>query len=123
VDYSVCSGDRDDLIATLRRFQADRAERHETRRADEAREAADLLEGGAELAYFERIIYVVGESDRWSVWSGTREQVVAELSDAAVGWDHQRKPALTLQASDAVVRVRGGADMARVGHWLYLVRG
>jgi hypothetical protein len=109
-------------VGTLRQFQADRAERSETRRATEAREAADALEGGAELAYFERIIYAVGESDRWSVWSGSRDEVLAQLRDAAVGWDHQGKPELAAQAVDAVERVVEGADLARVGHWLYVVR-
>jgi len=122
VDYSVRSGDRDELVATLRQFQADRALRAERRRTDEAAEAAQALEDGAELVYFERIVYVVGEADRWSVWSGTRTAVLAELQDAAAGWAHQGKPQLAAQARDAVERVGGGADLARVGHWLYLVR-
>lgn len=122
MDYSVRSGDRAGLVGTLRQFQADRAERSETRRASEAQEAADALEGGAEVAYFERIVYAVGEPDRWSVWSGSREEVLAELGDSAKGWEHQGKTQLAAQARDGVERVGGGADLARVGHWLYVVR-
>lgn len=122
MDYSVRSGPRADLVATLRRFAADRAERSEDRRSREATEAADALEGGKEFAYFERIVYAVGESDRWSVWSGTREQVLAQLRESAAGWEHFGKPHLAAQAADAVERVGGGEEIVRVGHWLYLVR-
>lgn len=121
MDYSVRSGRREDLVATLRQFAADRAERGETRRAAEATEAADALERGADQAYFERIVYVVGDPDRWAVVSGDRAHVLAELKDSAVGWDHFGNEALAGQAVDAYEHVEQGADLVRVGHLLYVV--
>jgi hypothetical protein len=122
MDYSVRTGERADLVATLRQFEADRAQRAETERATEARRAAQLLEDGGDAAYFERVIYSVGDPDRWSVISGPRDHIVAQLRNAAAGWRHQDKPGLGLQAEHGAAHVQGGADMARVGHLLYVVR-
>lgn len=121
MDYSVSSGRREDLIETLRRFAVDRAERGETRRAAEATEAADALAAGGDQAYFERIVYAVGEPDRWAVVSGDRVKVLAELKESAVGWEHFGNRQLVGQAVDAYERVEQGAEMARVGHLLYVV--
>ena len=123
MDYSVRSGERADLVATLRRFAADRAERHETERSAEASRAADVLEGGADGAYFERVIYVVGDPDRYSVVSGSRDQVLIELKQGGIGWDHQGKAQLVSQAVRGYEAVEQGAEVTRVGHLVYLVRG
>lgn len=122
MDYSVRSGEQVELVATLRQFAADRAERSEDERADEATRAADALEQGGEAAYFERVIYVVGAPDRYSVVSGSRADMLVELGDAAAGWRHQGKVALASQAADGYDRIGQGAQVARVGHLLYLVR-
>lgn len=121
MDYSVRSGRREDLVATLHRFAADRAERHEDRRAAEATEAAGILEGGGDQAYFERIVYAVGEPDRWAVIGGDREKILAELKSSAIGWEHFGNRRLAQQAVDAFERVEQGAELVRVGHLLYVV--
>lgn len=115
------TGDLADLVGTLRQIETDRAELGEVERASEAARAAQALERGDEAAYFERVIYGVGDPDRWSVVSGSREQIVAELADAAAGWEHQGKPELAAEAVTGLEVVRGGALSARVGHLLYVV--
>ena len=123
MDYSVRTGPREELVSTLRRFQADRLERGESERGSEAARAADALERGEDGAYFERVIYAPGEADRYSVIGGDRQHVAGELAAAAAGWAHQDKPQLAAQARDALARLEQGADTVRVGHLLYAVRG
>jgi hypothetical protein len=123
MDYSVRSGERADLITTLRQFAADRGRGSENERCADALAAARQLEQGADAAHFERVIYVVGESDRYSVVTGSREEVAKELMDAVEGWNHQGKVDLAVRAAQERVRVRSrGADVARVGHIVYVVR-
>lgn len=124
MDYAVRSGDRAELVATLEQVERDRGGRgpREQERADEARRAADLLRGGADEVYFERVIYVVGGSDRYSVTAGSRDEVEAELRDGAVGFLHLGSPETAGQARDALERVAAGAEVVRVGHMVYVVR-
>lgn len=117
--YSARTGTRDDLVATLRQFQADRLERHEVERAAEAAKAAEQLESGADAAYFERIIYGVGDHDRWTVIGRRRSALTAELAKDVEGWVHMGKPERADEARQALTALSQGADWVRVGHIVY----
>lgn len=119
--YSVRTDDPDELASTLRQFEADRGGRGESERAGEARRAAEVLEGGGDAAYFDRVVYGVGEKDRYTVFRGGRDEVSAELRDAVTGWEHNGKPALAAEAREALGQVAQGADSVRVGHLVYEV--
>jgi hypothetical protein len=122
MDYAVRSGDRETLIETLDQFAQDRGGRGKSERADDARRAAQALRDGADGAHFERIIYVPGENDRYSVISGTRDEVEAQLRDSDVGFLHLGSPETAAEARAALERVAAGAEVVRVGHLLYAVR-
>ena len=50
-----------------------------------------------------------------------RAELVAQLEDAAIGWEHNDKPTLAGEARRALAQLEGGAWSARVGHTVYLV--
>jgi hypothetical protein len=120
-DYHARTGDRDDLVATLRQLAADRGER-DGERAAEAQHAADALEGGADGVYFDRVLYVVGPSDRYSVIGGSRGEIEEQLTEWLDDAAHQGRPGLATQAHRALERVREGVEVVRVGHLVYVVR-
>lgn len=113
---------RETLVRTLREFQADRAQVGNADRSEDARRAADDLERGGEVTFFERIFYAVGDpADRWTVTPLPRARLVAELTDAAEGWAHFGKARLAVEAQRGAESVSGGADWVRVGSTVYEV--
>lgn len=52
---------------------------------------------------------------------GTREEIVKELRSAEVGWQHQGKPSLAVEAAEGASRLEAGESSARVGHVTYVV--
>lgn len=111
---------RETLVHELRSFADDRAQVGNVERSEDARRAATEIADGADLTFFERIFYVVGGScDRWTVRRMPRETAIAELRDAAEGWQHQGKPMTAKAALRAAEAVAGGADYVRCGHIVY----
>ncbi len=50
-----------------------------------------------------------------------RDELVTQLEQAAIGWEHNDKPTLAGEAQRAVDLLKGGAWSARVGHVVYVV--
>jgi hypothetical protein len=123
MDYSVRTGPVSELTDTLRQFAADRGDRGESERAGDAERAADALEGGADAAYFDRVIYGEGDPDRYSVRRLPRVELEAELREHVEGWQHQGKPALAAEARTALGELAQGAETVRVGHLVYEICG
>jgi hypothetical protein len=53
--------------------------------------------------------------------TGTREELTAELRDAAEGWAHQGRADLAEQAAQGAEEIAAGANSAQVGHICYRV--
>lgn len=113
---------RTDLVAVLRQFASDRNRVGKVERANGATAAADKLAAGEDVVFFERTYYEVGEPTRYSVVRGTRDELLAELRDSAVGWAHMGKPGLAGEAKTAHRMITDGAESAQVGHLRYEVR-
>lgn len=123
MDYAVHTAPREHLIAELTQSAADRREHGKHERADEAEAAARQLAEGAEVSYFERTYYEVGEAKRRGVIRRRRDDLIAELHDAAEGWAHHGKALLAFEARAAAGRIAYDSVSERVGHLVYEVLG
>jgi hypothetical protein len=109
---------RDVLVRELEEFAADRETHGKEVRARQARTAADELKNGAEKVFFERVYYVVGdEPDRYTAYTGSREQIEGELQGYAGHASERKLP----EISSALARLAGGAQRVRIGHLVYEV--
>jgi hypothetical protein len=110
------------LADELEDFARDRDEHGKIDRARRAREAAGWLRSGAQTEVdFERVTYRVGDYDRFSILTGDRAEVLAELKETALGWAHQGKSMLALEAAAAHTSIEGGAETARAGDLVFRV--
>lgn len=122
MEHAVYRAARGDLVESLRQFAADRARVGKAERAAGATAAADDLAAGADVVFFERTYYEVGEPTRYAVFRGTRPELLAELTESVMGWHHMGKPHLVEQSVRAFEQLVTGAAAAQVGHLRYEVR-
>jgi hypothetical protein len=58
---------------------------------------------------------------RATVFTGTRDDVAAELHDSAIGWLHMGRDDISREAHHAHMKITSGDDTATVGHITYSV--
>jgi hypothetical protein len=110
------------LADELEDFARDRDQHGKIQRAERAREAARwLLDGTVTEVDFNGNTWRIGEADRFSILTGDRAEVLAELKETALMWNHQGKRELALDAVAAFNSIEGGAESARAGHLVFRV--
>lgn len=112
---------REALVLELTEFAEDRDSQGKHERAAAARATAAELAAGAEHVLFERVRYQVSSNgpDRYTVYTGSRDEVLGSLRDGALGWAHFGSSRMESQIATAIGAVERGADMVRVGHLVY----
>lgn len=113
--------ERDVLIDELHRFANDRERHGKTERARLARAAAAELDNGADRVFFERCYYVVGSADRYTAYTGSRDEIVRELDDYGRGQVHMGAQGRAQEAARALSAIEDGETKIRVGNLVYEV--
>lgn len=109
------TGPPERLAAELEAFARDRDSHGKHERAQAARTAAHELREGRS-ATVERVTRTpVGYADRTIVFEGTREEVLADLDAAGLGWLHAGDERLARAAAAAMADVEAGDTTVRAG--------
>lgn len=117
------SGPRGRLAGELEAFARDRDSHGKHERAQGARDAAERVIDGVPVG-FERVTYTPGGyADRTTVFEGTREEVLADLDAAGLGWLHAGDERLARAAAAAMADVEAGDTTVRAGALTWRVTG